>query len=208
MFIYAITNDKNAKVYVGLHSGRDLRRRWCTHRSFAMRGSRSLISRAIRKYGAEKFHITSLWSGHISIERLYVLERYFIQSLGTRSPNGYNLTDGGDGTLGYRHSEEECRKRSERMKGHLPPWTGKKRPLEVGRRISAAKTGKKRSPQSPEWRAKISASLIGNKRSLGNKVSSEVIARRVASRAGYSHSEETRNKISNALKVRRREQSN
>lgn len=200
MFIYLITNDVNDKAYVGLHSGRDLRKRWTTHRSFARRGSRSLISLAIRKHGAEKFHITSVWSGHIPLDNLKILERYFIRCFRTKHPDGYNLTDGGDGTFGLKHTDAERRARSLRMKlqiqtGNIPPHKGLKRPSEIWRRISAAKTGKKRKPFTAEAKANMSAALMGNKHMLGSKQSAETVAKRVASRAGYKHSEETKAKI-------------
>jgi group I intron endonuclease len=183
MFIYVVTNDVNSKCYVGLHFGSDLRKRWLEHLSAARIGLRSALHCAMRKHGVHKFHISSLWSGTLSTENLKLLERFFIKSLKTKSPVGYNTTDGGDGTIGYRHSEEEKRIRSERMKGNISLWTGRKRSPEIGRRISTAKRGKKRGPQSPEWRAKISASLIGNKRSLGHKWSADSIAKRTATRA-------------------------
>jgi group I intron endonuclease len=229
MFIYAITNDVNDKVYVGLHSGRDLQKRWVTHRSFAKRGSRSLISRAILKHGEDKFHITSIWSGHIPLQNLKQLERYFIRCFNTRAPNGYNLTAGGDGTFGYRHTPEERGRRSERMRqqiasGNIVSTKGKMRPLEVVRKIITSRTGKKnQKPVSDETRKKWSESRRGNKNALGYKQSPETIAKSVAGHAGWrlgaehhrrlvegsilhntgkKASEETKRKMSEAQKAR------
>lgn len=209
MFIYAITNDVNQKVYIGLHSGRDLRTRWATHRAHAKRGSRALISLALRKHGEEKFHIVSVWSGHVSVTKLYALEKYFISSFGTRTPSGYNMTYGGDGTIGYRHTDAERQRRSEKMRmqiktGNIPSLLGTRRDPKIGQKISITRTGKKnKKPFSDEVRRHISEGLKGNKYSLGHKWSSESIAKRTASRAGYHHSEETKKKMSETKKKRR-----
>ncbi len=210
MFIYAITNDVNDKAYVGLHCGIDLRTRWITHRSFSKRGSNSLISLAMRKHGIEKFHITSVWSGHISLAKLKALERYYIQCFGSRVPNGYNLTEGGDGTPGFRHSEEERKRRRERMKaqiisGNIPSIRGQKKNQEVIKKMVASRRGKKnKKRKSEEERKRIGQQMKGNRYMAGYKWSAESIAKRTASRAGYKHSEETRRKIaaSNSISMK------
>lgn len=48
--------------------------------------------------------------------------------MNTKVPNGYNLTDGGEGVLGYTHNEERRKKISEntpKMKGENHPCFGK-----------------------------------------------------------------------------------
>ncbi len=207
MFIYAITNDINDKAYVGLHYGADLRTRWTTHRSFAKRGSRSLISMAMRKHGIEKFHITSIWSGYIPVGKLQMLEKYYIRSFQTKVPNGYNLTDGGDGAPGFRHSDSERERRREKMKlqcstGNIPSLLGKKRDPEIVAKIAASNRGQKRSSPSEETRRRLSLAKIGNKNGLGTKHTQDTINRRRAARAGYRHSEETKSKISASNGIR------
>jgi hypothetical protein len=41
-----------------------------------------------------------------SAERVYELEQYYIKQYDTKVPNGYNLTDGGDGISGLKHNDE------------------------------------------------------------------------------------------------------
>ena len=180
MFIYAITNDVNDKAYVGLHYGSDLRTRWTTHRSFAKRGSNSLISRAMRKHGIEKFHITSVWSGYIPVESLKILEKYYIRCFQTKVPNGYNLTDGGVGTPGFRHSDEERMRRIERMKLQISTGNISRQPPEHYEKLAQKTRGKKRGfhwPITEEGRRRISEASKGNKHGLGKSTLPKLLRR-------------------------------
>jgi hypothetical protein len=142
----------------------------------------------MRKYGIEKFHVTPVWTGSFSgidriqaFEKLKQLERYFIGSFNTFSPNGYNLTKGGDGSVGYRHSEQtinllKSKKVSEETKDKMA--------------ISRSKW-----KHSAEHRKKISISLLGNKRRLGIPHSKETKERISSAGKGRKHSEETKRKM-------------
>lgn len=55
-----------------------------------------IFKEAIRKYGIDNFKWEILANCN-SIEECYSLEKYFISKLNTISPNGYNLTIGGNG---------------------------------------------------------------------------------------------------------------
>ena len=71
----------------------------------------------------------------------------------------------------------------------------------IGLIVKGKPSPKKGIPLSLETKAKLSASLRGQKRPeasrrlTGKKQSPELVAKRVASRKGYCHSEETKNKI-------------
>jgi hypothetical protein len=88
-----------------------------------------------------------------------------------------NLTDGGDGVSGYRHTAEVCEAQRQRMLG-VTPWNkGKQTSQEVKEKLSKAKLGVKQSPEhieaaakarigrkvSEETRRKISEANIGRK---------------------------------------------
>lgn len=136
MFIYCVTNDVNEKAYVGLYRGTDLRKRWARHLYEAIKiRTRMPLHAAMRKHGVHKFHITSIWSGHIPVRQLGELERYFIRVLRTKGPNGYNVTDGGSGMLGVKQTEEHVRRRVAGKAGykHSPETLAKMR----GRTVSA-----------------------------------------------------------------------
>lgn len=113
--IYTITNTLNNKSYIGISS--DLKRRWRDHKN--PDGQCTYLHKAIKKYGYELFkftHIADAFTWKDACE----LEKQLIVELNTKSPNGYNLTLGGDGTLGFRHTAEERRRRSERCPTRNP----------------------------------------------------------------------------------------
>lgn len=184
MFIYLITNDVNDKAYVGLFSGRRLRQRWAVHKWDAMGASQIPLHRAMRKHGIEKFHIVSVWSGHITRENLARLEKYYISSFNTKSPNGYNLTDGGDGSIGFRHSEETRKFLRERFLNKPVSETTRKKIglIHKGKIISARQ------------KAAVSLKMRGNKHLLGHVHSVETRAKISAAGKGRKDSEETKKK--------------
>lgn len=85
----------NGKSYVGITS--DLKRRIRDHRKAAEAGKPYALSNAWRKHGEPS---VSLISGAKDYETAYWLEQLFIVVHNTKAPNGYNMTDGGDGIVG------------------------------------------------------------------------------------------------------------
>lgn len=88
--IYKITNQVNGKVYVG--QSIDIRRRWSEERSRARNSETKEISAiyaAMNKYGVENFTFEVI--EECMPEMLSVREQYWIDTLQTFSPQGYNL---------------------------------------------------------------------------------------------------------------------
>jgi len=105
MIIYKVTNKVNNKVYIG-KTVNSLNSRKSQHQ-FASRKNRSnsYFHNALRKYGTENF----IWEEiqhYKTEEELIKAECEFIKFYNSKSPNGYNLTDGGEGISGYKHTEE------------------------------------------------------------------------------------------------------
>jgi len=93
-------------------------RRWQHHLGLARRNNtRQFIHRAIRKYGESSFVFTVLVPAE-SREELDSLEKQYIKSLNTLSPNGYNTAAGGQGASGT-FSEERRKKIGEKSRGRL-----------------------------------------------------------------------------------------
>lgn len=107
--VYIHENKINGKKYVGITSG-SVNRRWKNGYGY----SRKLpIGKAIEKYGWDNFNHKIVAEGldEVSAKEM---ERNLIESLKTQNREfGYNLTDGGDGINGYKHSDSTRKKLSE-----------------------------------------------------------------------------------------------
>jgi group I intron endonuclease len=136
--VYLATNEVNGKRYIGVTCR--FKERKQEHYRASRIGIDRLINRAIRKYSFEAFDFTIL-KEFDSYEDGLAAERELIALL---KPE-YNLTAGGESTLGYKHTPEQLARRS------LRPC-----PLK-GR------------PRSPETIAKMSASLKGKKLTMTEK---------------------------------------
>lgn len=117
--VYLITNRVNGKRYVGI-TCRGYINRYKEHIHEALNGSKSILHNAIRKYGPENFDIIVLESNipdNIISER----EQYYIKLYNTfyTSRIGYNMTEGGGGVAGFKHSETSKAKIRDSLKGHV-----------------------------------------------------------------------------------------
>ena len=77
------------------------------------------ITSAIRKYGIEAFSVETIGYAQ-TYEQLLELEAEAIKLYGTRSPAGYNVTEGGRGAVGRPCSENTRRRMSELAMGRIP----------------------------------------------------------------------------------------
>jgi group I intron endonuclease len=153
--IYQIMNNVNGKSYIGFTT-KTLSQRWKQHlRAAKDKGSNRVLLSAIRKYGDKSFSFCILEEGWNSEIGKSVREPYWISVL---TPE-YNMTAGGEGVVGYRHTPNQNHRKSIRMRGN-----------------------KYRSrPYSEEEKKKQSIRLMG-----------------------HSVSQETKNKIGNANRGKRR----
>lgn len=201
--IYKVTNQINGKAYVG-QTIVSLRERMLGHIRKANAGCPYSLSRAIIKYGADKFVFEEVCSCQ-SKEELNAKEKELIKELNTKVPAGYNMTDGGEGVFGFHPSDITRAKMGLAHKGnkyslgvkHSDEWKANKSKQMMG---NTHMVGRK---LSDEHKAKVSKSLIGNKRMVGRKLSDEAIAKRTEKQRGMKRSEETRKRISAAVKGRK-----
>lgn len=97
--VYKITNKINNKVYIGITS-KGLSARWKEHLYNAEHGCPFKLHNALRKYGKENFSI-ELIDFCNSWEELEEKEKYYISEYKSLQDEfGYNMTEGGDGTIG------------------------------------------------------------------------------------------------------------
>ena len=190
MLVYLVTNKINGRQYVG-QTSKTLDARWADHINVRNRPSCSYLHNAILKYGSEQFEIETLIVVDTKAQ-MDVYEKVFIKALNTKAPNGYNLTEGGDGVVGYVFTEEQRRKVSEGQIGRKMSAKAKQKLLErnQGNKFSQGV----RMPE--EHRLKL---IKINK---GSKRSPEILARMSESHKGLRHTEETRRKMSLSAKRR------
>lgn len=161
--IYKITNKLNGKVYIG--QSVDIDTRWRQHINAK---DNFAIHRAIKKYGKENFKFEVLLE--CPAEMLNVWERDMIALYDCISPNGYNLTEGGEG---YKCSDETRLKMSNIRKGKnrseetkikiSNAQKGKHHSEETRLKMSNTRKGVKLKPLSEEHKRKISESMKGKK---------------------------------------------
>ena len=132
--VYLHINKINEKMYVGI-TGQIPTERWQNGKHY-----NGYFGRAINKYGWDNFEHCIIYECS-SIDYARQLEKYIIKNLNLRNPNiGYNLTDGGEGLSGYKHTKETK--------------------IKIGK-LSKGNTYKLNSITSKETKEKISNSLKG-----------------------------------------------
>lgn len=149
-YVYKITNKVNGKVYIGKAS--DLNVRWSTHCLIAKQPEHEkhyLLHRAIAKYGEDEFLFEEIERFPTEQEALD-REAYWVGFYKSNVSKygkafGYNLTDGGEGSSGYKHTEENKQLMSLLKQGVFdgeknPNW-GKTTSDTVRLAISKAKRG-------------------------------------------------------------------
>lgn len=175
MFIYVISNKKNGKRYVGQHAGKDLekyfeRTLWLAENGY--QGKR-LLYRAIRKHGEENFTVKPL----VIVDTKFEMDLYeigMIKAWDLCNPSkGYNLTQGGGGSFGFRPDEETRQK------------------------MSKSRTGLK---MTEENRLKLIEKNKGNKYSLGRKMTKENHDKLMKIHVGAKRTDEARKRMSESHK--------
>ena len=180
-YIYKTTNLINNMFYIGQHKF-DKKKNYI--------GSGKYLNRAINKYGRNNFKLEII-AYTDDKEETNILEIYNIKE--HRNKFGkemmYNLTDGGEGCEGYKHSSESLnkmrgKKRSEEAKKRMSKshkgkhlseavkenlrllWKGENNPSkipEVRKKISTTLTGRKLSPEHIE---NVRLAMTGKKQSI------------------------------------------
>jgi len=188
VYVYIYTNvddcPENGMAYIGITKDPDGR---CREHLKAD----SLIGSKLRQFDFN-FDIITVVENY---EEAFKLEKLYIKKRNTLCPNGYNLTEGGEGhTLWLESSREKMRRIHEGMK-HSPVSKEKMRRIKLRKipspetiaKIIATRKKNGSYKRSPETIEKIRR---GNQ---GKKLSPETIAKRTATRrerGNYKHSPE------------------
>lgn len=109
--IYCYTNKTNGKKYIGQTIKNNYVKRHYRHKYQDVKNE-TAFSRAIAKYGYDNFTLEILEENIPTNELLSEREIFYIKELNAKVPNGYNLTDGGEGHRGYKRTPEDIAKTS------------------------------------------------------------------------------------------------
>jgi len=174
-FIYKITNTINKKLYIGKTTAQNPINRWYRHLSIAKNKTTfnrayQLVHKSINKYGKKNFTfevIEECSSEALGLDReKFWIDFYKTNVLKYGSVFGYNLTEGGDGSSGFKHSKSARAKMSRDRKGtrlgEENTFFGKHHSEKSKKLISENNMGKKHTQEAKD---KISASMKGKKKS-------------------------------------------
>ena len=219
--IYKITHRESGKIYIG--QSKHIKRRLSEHKKCEIReekeGSQSVIRRAIKKYGFDSFSFEPILYCKPG-DYMNLMETKLIQFYGCIAPKGYNIRDGGNNVF---VSEDGKKRISKANSGRL---------VSEETRLKLSESGKKaylNNPRSDEWNQKLSIASTGKKKSeehklkisecrkqfiknnpdsvknmLGKKHSDETKELMSQKRLGLLHTEESKLKMSNIAKNRKR----
>ena len=126
--IYCFINTNNGKLYIGKTVQANYTRRFTSHKSRANKQEKFYFYRALNKYGWNTFLKVVLYQTQILdntkenkkllSDLLSEKEVYYISKYNTSDSRfGYNLTSGGEGTTGFKFSEEQKQRMSETRSG-------------------------------------------------------------------------------------------
>lgn len=161
--VYLAQNKLNGKCYIG-KTTKTLNRRKAQH-LYDAKHRNSYFNNAIQKYGIKSF-VWEVIDVCKEEPMLNKLEKFYIFIFNSFE-NGYNLTKGGEGISGWKHS-------SDTIQEIVRKNTNKKHSLEVRKKISKSNGGfiigaqldRAKNPETRCWQSVMTFS--GNKRkSLG-----------------------------------------
>ncbi|MHB1267072.1 MAG: NUMOD3 domain-containing DNA-binding protein [Acidithiobacillus ferriphilus] len=128
----------------------------------------------------------------LSRDEAIEIEAAFIRAIGREANGGplVNLTDGGEGSLGWKASEEWRKHRSDEAKKLWKNTEYREKMLRPDRERSGNKTNR-----TEEFKASMAKRLMGNTHTLGLKHSEETKKKMSVSRKGKPKSQEFKDKI-------------
>ena len=161
--VYKVTSP-SGKIYIGI-TITSLKERRRLHVKEANSGSRLPFHAAIRKYGADNM-LWEIIDTAASWEELCELERKYIAEYDSKN-SGYNMTLGGEGTYGLKHSDKWCAANSRRRRVYFQKPANRRKQSIANKKAHAENpnqakqhsTFTKKRFTKPEEREKVAAGM-------------------------------------------------
>ncbi|MCK9198571.1 MAG: GIY-YIG nuclease family protein [Bacilli bacterium] len=133
--IYCIRNIINDKVYIGQTSDFEKRKKEHIKKLNINLHHNKHLQYSWNKYGGDNF-VFEILKDNIDIKEINDIEKLYILLFQTNNSDfGYNLTEGGDGVKGYKHSEEIIENMKRTRKNRIGYFKDKKHTQEAKNNI-------------------------------------------------------------------------
>lgn len=186
-YIYRILNKLTKKCYIGETKCIDVSRRWNQHRqTIEINKGCPALRDAVKKYGIDNFEFSVLIICFDDERFKYEIE--YIKKYNSVVPNGYNITNGGEGGgfQGKTHTEEVKNIIKNKLKQKYTDNPELKEQLSERNKIVMS---------NPEVREKIKNGILNSE-----KMKKMIQDKRIGNYEQVKHTEAIKNKISESLK--------
>jgi|WetSurSiteA1Bulk_404760.scaffolds.fasta_scaffold08726_2 group I intron endonuclease len=213
--IYCIENLVNGKKYIGYSN--NISKRWREHKT-QLRGhyhENTYLLNAWKKYGETNFNFWIIEEYPIYEEKLRLMEIYFVAYYNSffLDGNGYNLSRGGEGIFGHKHSDETKIKIGLKHRGKIVSEETRKKLSEFNTGKHYSEEVKKKMSESRKGENNPMFGMSGEKSPNFGKVMPEETKKKLSNAKkgigkgnknflGKHHSEETKKKLSDIQKGR------
>ena len=131
----------NKKVYIGITTKQNMKERWRNGNGYS---HNNLMMKAINKYGWENIEHKILYTD-LSEKEAKQKEIELIKQYNSANSNyGYNLSTGGEGATGYKHTPEQIEKAKENRTKHIYTEKEKQKLSDIYKNIWANEKYKKK----------------------------------------------------------------
>lgn len=210
-YTYAHYKPDNSVFYIGKGTRR---------RAWSKEYHNNYWNNIVAKYPDYKIEILARWETE---KEAFDHEVFLIETFRNMGIKLTNVTNGGTGVVGYKHTKESIQKRLDAMQGYVVSeetkakmresslgeknhFFGKNHSEDSKKKISEAKKANPSKPwlgkpRSEETKKKIAESLFGKPRRKHTEEAKRKISLAKTGKKGPSLSEETRKKLSESIKA-------
>jgi group I intron endonuclease len=186
-YIYRIINKITKKCYIGETKCKDVNKRWNQHKqTIEINKGCPALRDAVKRYGIDNFEFSVLIICFDNERFKHEIE--YIKKYNSVAPNGYNLTNGGEGGgfQGKTHTEEVKNGIKNKLKQKYIDNPELKKQMSERNKIVMS---------NPEVRENIKNGILNSE-----KMKKNIEDKRIGNYKQIKHTDQVKNKISESLK--------